>query len=91
MRINGLDKISHYQGVEHKSKKKLALQKGDEYKVSDLGSEFQFAMKKLREKELDRSEKVNAIKKSIENRTYKVSADTLASKMLSDISAQAKI
>lgn len=92
MRINGFDKISIGQAVGYqKINKKQEIKKEDAFQISELGSDYQFAMKKVHESELNRSEKVDRIKKEIENRTYNISAQDVASKMLKDLSLQFSI
>lgn len=89
MRINGLSGVNAYSGIEPKKlNKEKSVNKEDKYQISELGNEYQFAIKKAREVEINRKEKVDTIKKAIENRTYNISAGEVAGKMLSDLKIQ---
>lgn len=89
MRINGLGNVNAYKGIEStKINKENFIFKEDKYQISELGSEYQFAMKKVREFEIDRKDKVDRIKKAIDNRKYNVEASEVAEKMIAEIKLQ---
>lgn len=92
MRINN---ISNNMYIYNKTnKEKITIKENNvenlnyDLKISDKASEFQFAMKKVKETSEMRMDKVNDIKERINSGYYEVSAKSIAEKMMADVSAQ---
>ncbi|NLM05874.1 MAG: flagellar biosynthesis anti-sigma factor FlgM [Tissierellia bacterium] len=88
MRVNNISNNMYvYQGQKEKPVHATAEVKKENYnlKISDRGAEYQFALKKVKEEDTFRTDKVNAIKEKIQNGTYDISAREIAQKMVKDI------
>ena len=85
MLINGTSSIQGvYKNYKVKSKENAYETKAnlDVANISQTGNDFAFTMEKLRNSEDVRTEKVESIKKQIENETYKVDSNNIARAML---------
>ena len=94
MRINKTDNVfqiyNKNQGVKKVNVEKTAKD-GDQIKISDEAIDFQHALKKLKDVEEIRTEKVEAIKAQIQAGTYEISGEKIAEKMLENINFDKKI
>ena len=93
MRINKMGNVfkvyNENQGVK-KVKDKNTNDK-DQVKLSEQAVEFQYALKKVKEVEEIRTEKVENIKKQIQTGTYKIDGKKIAEKIIEDITFDKKI
>ncbi|MCK9445094.1 MAG: flagellar biosynthesis anti-sigma factor FlgM [Tissierellaceae bacterium] len=94
MRINKLDnvfQVYNKNSTAKKTKGKQISEGSDEVKISEKAIDFQFAVKKLKDVEEIRMEKVKNIKNQIKSGTYEVNSNMVAEKILEDISFNKKI
>lgn len=89
--INKILNIYKNQGNVSKTNKLQKSDKRDELNISNEAHEFQLAMKAVKEQPEIREEKVNELKKQVENGTYKVDARKIAEKMMSDANLYKKL
>lgn len=94
MRINKLDNIYQIYN-KNLGKKKIkpehTTKDTDEIKISEKAMEYQFALQKLKNVDDVRMDKVQTIKKQIENGTYEVDSKKIAEKILQQINFDKKI
>lgn len=94
MRINRLDNIFQVYNKNTKSNKVSGEKKidgKDEIKLSEKAVEFQYALKKVREVDDIRKDKVDKIKAQVQSGSYYVDGKKIVEKMLEDISFNKKI
>ena len=94
MRINRLNNIFQIYNKNTKTKKVTSDKRKDgkdEIKLSEKAIEFQHALKKVREVEDIRVDKVEKIKTQVKSGTYYVDGKKIAEKMLEDIGFNKKI
>lgn len=94
MRINKLNNIFQVYNSNSNTKKIAGDKKiegTDEIRLSEKAMEFQYALKKIREVEDIRTEKVEKIKTQVKSGTYYVDGKKIAEKMIEDISFNKKI
>ncbi|MFA5577408.1 MAG: flagellar biosynthesis anti-sigma factor FlgM [Tissierellaceae bacterium] len=94
MRINKLDNVFQVYNKNAAAKKTKGKQKSDDsdqVKISDKALDFQFAVKKIKDLEDVRMDKVENIKRQIKSGTYQVNSNMVAEKILEDISFNKKI
>lgn len=87
MRVNNISNNMYvYQGQKERPVQNAAEVKKSNYgiKISDRGAEYQYALKKVKEEDTFRTDKVNAIKEQIKNGSYDISAREVAQKMVKD-------
>lgn len=85
MLVNGASSVQGiYKNYKIKSKAGVYETKNsaDISDISQVGKDFSFTMEKLKNSELVRTEKVQNIKKQIENSTYNVDSTNIARAML---------
>lgn len=94
MRINKTDNIfqvyNKNSGVK-KVKPESMSNNTDEIKISEEAMEFQFALQKVKNVEVIRTDKVNEIKKQIQTGTYEVDGKKIADKIFESINFDKKI
>lgn len=94
MRINRLNNIFQIYNKNSKTNKTSDGRKTDgkdEIKLSEKAIEFQHALKKVREVEDIRYDKVEKIKAQVKSGTYYVDGKKIAEKMLEDMGFNKKI
>lgn len=94
MRINKLNNIFQIYNKNSKTKKLTGdkrIEGKDEISFSEKAIEFQHALKKIREVEDIRTDKVEKIKTQVQSGTYYVDGKKIVEKILEDISFNKKI
>jgi len=94
MRINRLNNIFQIYNKNSKTNKTSDGRKTDgkdEIKLSEKAIEFQYALKKVREVEDIRKDKVERIKSQVQSGTYYVDGKKIVEKILEDLSFNKKI
>lgn len=84
MRINSFDKVSQLYKANSTSKAQKANAYGgsDQVQISQMGKDFQIAKAAVKNSSDIRTDKVNAIKKQMEQGTYQVSNKEVADKVV---------
>ncbi|MBU5427815.1 flagellar biosynthesis anti-sigma factor FlgM [Tissierella pigra] len=93
MRINKMGNVFKVYNENHSVKKVKDKNTNDkdQVKLSEQAVEFQYALKKVKEVEEIRTEKVENIKKQIQTGTYKIDGKKIAEKIIEDITFDKKI
>ena len=84
MRIHSFDKISqmYKTNASSKAQRTNAYGGSDQVQISQLGKDFQIAKNAVKNSSDIRTDKVDAIKKQMEQGTYQVSNKEVADKMI---------
>lgn len=94
MRINKINNIfqTYNKNAGAKKVKPEGMSKdSDEIKISEKAIEFQFAMQKIKNVEVTRTDKVDEIKQQIQSGTYEVDGKKIAEKIIEGIKFDKKI
>ncbi|HEY8361911.1 MAG TPA: flagellar biosynthesis anti-sigma factor FlgM [Tissierellaceae bacterium] len=94
MRINRLDNIFQIYNKNSNTNKvngDKRIDGKDEIKLSEKAVEFQYALKKVKEVDDIRKDKVDRIKAQVKSGTYYVDGKKVVEKILEDISLYKKI
>ena len=83
MRIDAYNAVNQVYQTTKQTQKKIA--KDDKFEISQTGKDLAVAKKALSETSDIREERVAAIKKQMEEGTYKVSAEDVAEKILNSM------
>ena len=84
MRINSFDKVSqlYKTNSSNKAQKSSAYGGSDQVQISQIGKDFHVAKAAVKNSSDIRTEKVDAIKKQIEQGTYQISNKDVADKVV---------
>jgi negative regulator of flagellin synthesis FlgM len=93
MRINKINNVFkvYNENAGVKKVKDNNTKDKDQVKLSEQAIEFQHALKKVKELEEIRIDKVEDIKKQVQTGTYKIDGIKIAEKMIEDITFDKKI
>lgn len=93
MRINKMGNVFkvYNENSGLKKVKDTSTKDKDQVKLSEQAIEFQHALKKVKEVEEIRTEKVENIKKQVQTGTYKIDGKKIAEKIIEDITFDKKI